>query len=67
ILDQDGNISSARYAKIYGPIEYGDDEKGGGIVRFTYFFNPTPNDRNMEFDRNHNLMTKTGRGTIYQP
>lgn len=55
-LDPDGNVSSAQYAKIYGPIKYGDDEKGGGLVYLTYFLNPTPNDRNMEFEPTRNLL-----------
>lgn len=25
------------------------------VLTFTYYFNPTPNDRNLEFDTNHNL------------
>jgi hypothetical protein len=66
VTDDDGDIIRANYGKIYGPIQYGliDHEHR---LRFDYYFNPTPNDRNIEFDRNHNLMTKTGRGTIYQP
>lgn len=66
-LDKDGNISSARYSKIYGPIEYGDDEKGGGIVRFIYFMNPTPNGRNMEFDPDRNLLSGHGNTHVTMP
>ena len=66
-LDQDGNVSSARYAKIYGPIEYGDDEQGGSIVRFIYFLNPTPNDRNMEFDPDRNLLSGHGNTLVTTP
>ena len=66
-LDKDGNISSARYSKIYGPIEYGDDERGGGIVRFIYFMNPTPNDRNMEFDPDRNLLSGHGNAHVTMP
>ena len=40
-LDEEGNIISANYGKIYGDFMY-----------FTYYFNPTPNDRNIEFDPN---------------
>ena len=40
-----GEIISAHYGKIYG-------EFGG---RVTYYFNPTPNDRNVEFDPQKNL------------
>jgi len=44
-LDQDGNIVSARYGKIYGDF-----------MRFTYYYNPTPNDRNIEFDPKQNML-----------
>ena len=45
-LDESGNVVSARYGKIYGDL-----------AQFTYYFNPTPNDRNVEFDLKQNLMT----------
>ena len=44
-LDQDGNVVSARYGKIYGDF-----------MQFAYYFNPTPNDRNIEFDPKQNLL-----------
>ena len=43
-LDTTGKIMSANYAKIYGDFP-----------KFTYFYNPTPNDRNLEFDPKKNL------------
>lgn len=49
--DDDGNIISTLYGKIYGEIEF----ERSGEIRFTYYLNPTPNDRNMEFDPKHNL------------
>lgn len=54
--DPDGKIVSANYGKIYGDIlcDFIDDEKIG--VYFTYYFNPTPNDRNLEFDMSRNLL-----------
>ena len=55
VLDDKGNILSARYGKIYGPIEYGEKDQGGGGVRFTYYLNPTDNDRNLEFNPSRNL------------
>ena len=45
-LDENGNVVSARYGKIYGDF-----------MQFSYYFNPTPNDRNVEFDPKQNLMT----------
>ena len=45
-IDDLGNIVSARYGKIYGDF-----------MQFSYYFNPTPNSRNTEFDPKQNLMT----------
>lgn len=44
VLDNDGNIVSALYGKIYGDF-----------LKFTYYLNPAPNDRNVEFDPDKNL------------
>jgi hypothetical protein len=44
-LDENGNVVSARYGKIYGDL-----------AQFTYYFNPTLNDRNIEFDPKQNLL-----------
>ena len=46
-LDKDGNVVSAHYAKIVSP-------RGAGNG-FTIFYNPTPNDRNLEYDLKTNL------------
>ncbi len=46
-LDKDGNVISAHYAKIVSP-------RGSGS-RFLIFYNPTPNDRNLEYDLKTNL------------
>jgi hypothetical protein len=57
--DDEGNIIEANYGKIYETIEYGrnariqTDEES--TIRFLYYFNPTPNDRNLEFDGKNNL------------
>jgi hypothetical protein len=53
ILDEKGEISSANFAKITSPIQF--DPRGR--LEFTYVFNPTPNDRNLEFDVSRNLFT----------
>lgn len=55
VLDDKGDIVSARYGKIYGPIEFGVGREHH--IRFTYYLNLTPNDRNMEFDPARNLFT----------
>ena len=44
VVDGNGNIESAHYGKIYGEFP-----------SITYYLNPTPNDRNIEFDLARNL------------
>jgi hypothetical protein len=53
----EGKLITANYGKIYGELIYGGTEKNlsGGMVRLIYYFNPTPNDRNLEFDGKNNL------------
>ena len=45
-VDDNGNIVSAHYGKIYGDF-----------MTFSYYFNPAPNSKNMEFNPKQNLMT----------
>ena len=45
LLDEHGNVKSALYGKIYGDF-----------MQFAYYLNPTPNDRNVEFDPKQNLL-----------
>ena len=50
------DLEESHFGKIYGEIKYGiSDDNKGGVVMFQYFFNPTPNDRNLEFDGKNNL------------
>jgi hypothetical protein len=49
--DETGKIVSSLYGKIHGDIRFGRD----GVMQFLYYLNPTPNDRNMEFDPEKNL------------
>lgn len=51
--DDNGVVTNALYGKIQGDIELAP----GGQVSFTYYLNPTPNDRNLEFDPAKNLLT----------
>jgi hypothetical protein len=74
-------IASANYGKIVGNIGYRPveainrssiKEVNGkayfGEVEFRYYFNPTPNDRNLEFDTRHNLMKRPEtEGDIEEP
>jgi len=57
-LDADGDIISANYAKIYDDIRF----DARGTVSFWYYFNPTPNDRNLEFDPARNLFPQSMNG-----
>jgi hypothetical protein len=47
VLDENGNVKSALYGKIYGDF-----------MQFSYYLNPTPNSRNVEFDPKRNLFKK---------
>ena len=57
-LDEHGEIESCHYGKMIDAVSVA---KGAGkpdqkpIVSFTYYFNSTPNDRNLEFDPEKNL------------
>jgi hypothetical protein len=57
VLDEKGKVKSANYGKIYGEF-----------MNFTYYLNPTPNDRNMEFDPKRNLLKGLKDGeTVTKP
>lgn len=63
-VKKDNKIVSAYYGKIDRDIEFWGNEK----LRFTYYLNPTPNDRNMEFDPKRNLlMGLKDRETVTNP
>ena len=55
--DAEGRIVSGLYGKVYGDFRINDLS---GIA-FTYYLNPTPNDRNLEFDRKTNFNLTDGR------
>ena len=55
VANEEGNIVSAYYGKISGPLKFDVRESDTGWVAFTYYLNPTPNGRNMEFDPKRNL------------
>jgi len=52
---QGDKITSALYGKIKGGIAVGPNEGKNGAIGFTYYLNPTPLDRNMEFDLKKDL------------
>lgn len=64
-LDERGNIVSANYAKILGDFQL---DASRGSVAFAYYFNPTPNDRNLEFDQKKNLFPASHPGAnVHDP
>jgi len=48
-------IVSALYGKITSGFRTGPDKTQHGYIEFTYYLNPTPNDRNLEWDPTKNL------------
>ncbi len=58
VLDESGQIKSCHYGKLLDAVDVASRSgypDGNPIVSFTYYFNPTPNDRNLEFDPEKNL------------
>ncbi|SCZ59908.1 hypothetical protein SAMN03097708_01948 [Thiohalomonas denitrificans] len=57
ISSEEGEIESALYGKLYGDIQYSLRSLRGGVssIKFMYYLNPTPNDRNLEFAVGENL------------
>jgi len=63
--DERGKIKSLLYGKIYGDPSFfleGSDRWKQKIcgVSFLYYLNPTPNDRNLEWDMKNNLCPNPG-------
>jgi hypothetical protein len=58
-VDSSGRILSTHYGKIYGDFHFNAaNPEWGYLATFaliTTYFNPTPNDRNVEFDPKRNL------------
>ena len=61
-VDDNGNLLTANYGKIYGAFEYSVGPNR--YVRFSHYFNPNSNDRNLEFDCRNNLLDPSDRITI---
>jgi hypothetical protein len=53
--DQQGNIVSARYGKIYGGIGWDIFHSSTAQLQFTYYLNSKINSRNLEFDPTQNM------------
>ena len=58
VINEKGEVVSALYGKIYGDfVFYGATlEKRYRPVVFSYYLNPTANDRNLEYDPKQNLL-----------
>ncbi|HTR42757.1 MAG TPA: hypothetical protein VMH87_14185 [Pseudomonadales bacterium] len=54
-LRHEGQIVSAHYGKIVGDISLDPRNSKTCTVIFTYYFNPIPNDQNLEWDTKKNL------------
>lgn len=64
-LDKDGKIVSANYAKVVGDFRL---DAARGSVEFAYYFNPVPNDRNLEFNPKKNLFPEDMPGSnVHDP
>jgi len=67
-LDDDGKIAKSNYGKIFDIwFDISADDRDGAAIRFIYYFNPTPNDRNLEFDTSYNLFGNDWRNRIEIP
>lgn len=53
VKDAEGRIVSCNYGKIHGDFKF--DVRETRRIYFTYYLNPTSNDRNVEFDPTRNL------------
>jgi hypothetical protein len=57
VVDQRGGVVGGQYGKIDGDIRFSPIRSKTCSLMFTYYLNPTPNDRNLEFDPKRNLFT----------
>jgi hypothetical protein len=67
-VDADGQIVSANYGKIYGDFHFTGANSDWGYIAtlalITTYFNPVPNERNVEFDPKRNLNPE---GNVHEP
>jgi len=67
-FDDKGNLIEGYYGKVYGDFKIGAHiEIGLDVVHFLYYLNPTPLDRNLEWDMKNNLCPKPGKIGAPQP
>ena len=68
VTNEVGVVTNACYGKIRPGMEFGGAGKDGCYLKLTYYMNPTPNDRNLEFDPKRNLFTNLGEfETVNEP
>ena len=68
VVDKEDNLKEALYGKISNHIVFAGVGTDNFRVKFTYYLNPTPNDRNLEFDPKKNLFKNlTGFEKISAP
>lgn len=67
--DKNGDLTSAIYGKITKPFEFQASSNGLGAlqVNFDYYLNPTPNDRNLEYDQTNNLAPEADKDLRWPP
>jgi len=67
--DPTGNIVSALYGKITEPFKLYPPAVRYRlpVLNFDYYLNPTPNDRNLEYDQRTNLAPEADRGLTWPP
>ena len=62
VLDPKGKVVSALYGKIDGDIRFSPIRSKTCSLMFTYYLNPTANERSVEFDVQRNLLTNLKDG-----
>ena len=68
VSDENGRLRKACYGKIIGQMHIQKLANPMPVLMFTYYLNPTPNDRNMEFDPERNLLQHlTGLEQVHEP
>ena len=60
-VEQNGRIIAANYGKITGDIGIDPRDSKTCLIAFTYYFNPTSLDRNIEWDPKRNLLQGLSR------
>ena len=65
--DDKGVLIGGYYGKIYEDFKLGFRLETGCSVEFVYYLNPTPLDRNLEWDMKNNLCPTAGKHESQQP